>query len=240
MTTPKRPKIAVSFSLWGTDQNYLDGAIRQAADYQDWSQHGPFDITTVFFVGDTITNELVDELTSRDAAVYRMCTYPEDFTATFWRFAAFNRLGPGIRGGCDVVFCRDVDSKLTIREQDAIVEFVASGRGFHIIRDHPTHTTGEYPIPAGLFGAVARMRPLLPGCLPTVPPGWFHTSLVPDPGSNNFHHVDERWLANVVYPIVRDEVLAHQQAGTAVIDADTRTLRAASDGETLIGEYYTR
>lgn len=58
----------------------------------------------------------------------------------FWRFLAFLEDTP--------VLVRDLDSRLSNREIKYIENWIASGKDYFIIRDHPWHS----PVPAGLFG----------------------------------------------------------------------------------------
>ncbi|XP_064094674.1 uncharacterized protein LOC135206989 [Macrobrachium nipponense] len=62
----------------------------------------------------------------------------------FWRIAP---LGDPKVGS---LLVRDSDSKLTEREQKAVQEWLESGKTFHVMRDHPQHTT---PILGGMWGA---------------------------------------------------------------------------------------
>jgi hypothetical protein len=41
----------------------------------------------------------------------------------------------------DTIMSRDSDSQIIPREEDAVREWLASDRIFHIMRDHPDHCT---------------------------------------------------------------------------------------------------
>jgi hypothetical protein len=52
---------------------------------------------------------------------------------------------------------RDLDSRLSFREKAAVDEWVASGKAFHVMRDHPEHT--RFAMSGGMWGAVAGALP---------------------------------------------------------------------------------
>ena len=61
-----------------------------------------------------------------------------------WRFLPL--LDPGV----EVVVSRDLDSRLTPREQAAVEEWLETGLTFHVMRDNPHHGT---EILGGMWGA---------------------------------------------------------------------------------------
>ena len=70
-----------------------------------------------------------------------------DHYGHFWRFLVADDVQ------CDRWIVRDVDCRFTIREMQAVHEWINSGKSFHIMRDHELHD-GE--ILAGLFGGTSR------------------------------------------------------------------------------------
>jgi hypothetical protein len=58
--------------------------------------------------------------------------------------------------GFDRVIFRDADSRLTVKERNAVNEWVASKKPLHLMRDHPFH---KYPILGGMFGVVLDSEP---------------------------------------------------------------------------------
>ena len=61
-----------------------------------------------------------------------------------WRFLPL--LDPGV----EVVVSRDLDSRITAREQAAVEDWLETGLTFHVMRDNPHHAA---PVLAGLWGA---------------------------------------------------------------------------------------
>jgi hypothetical protein len=115
-----------------------------------------------------------------------------DWTALFWRFL------PAAEADVEVMLSRDADSRLSRRESDAVQEWLRSGRGFHIIRDHPEHNG----ILAGLWGA---RRGTLPDMRRLIE-GW---------------NVEDRWsdqqfLNAAVYPRIANDCLVHDEFSVGV------------------------
>ena len=46
----------------------------------------------------------------------------------------------------DEFHSRDLDAKMLQREVDAVLEWKNSNLTFHVMRDHPQHTTGQLPL----------------------------------------------------------------------------------------------
>eukprot|EP00947_MAST-08B_sp_MAST-8B-sp1_P000364 g364.t1 len=45
---------------------------------------------------------------------------------------------------------RDIDSRVSNRDYQAVMEFVGSGKNFHVLRDHPSHS--NYAMSGGMWG----------------------------------------------------------------------------------------
>ena len=71
----------VSFTLFGDNPIYTYGALR---NLQIW-QSSEFDVDCRFYVGDTVPEYVRHSLELSGAEVIAL-EYPEDQTATFWRF----------------------------------------------------------------------------------------------------------------------------------------------------------
>lgn len=132
-------KRIISYSLYGNNPLYLIGAIRNAEDvsvfFPGWQAR--------FYVGSSIAPEIQEKLLELGAEVVPL-SGREDASAMFWRFKVF----------CDPevewTIIRDSDSRLSLRESAAVSEWLASGKDFHIMRDHPAHNCA---ILGGLWGA---------------------------------------------------------------------------------------
>ena len=62
-----------------------------------------------------------------------------------WRFI------PVLDPSVSVMVSRDLDSRITYREQAAVEEWLESGLAFHVMRDNPHHDT---EILGGMWGAM--------------------------------------------------------------------------------------
>jgi hypothetical protein len=130
----------ISFSLYGTDLKYKNGALENAQSvssvYPGW--------TAIFYCGLSIEDEFKAKLLSLGCVVEEIDAL-EDDSASLWRYQAL------FRSDAEVVLFRDSDSRLTIREAIAVSEWLESGKSMHVIRDHPNHS-------AAILGGAWGMR----------------------------------------------------------------------------------
>jgi len=129
----------ISFSLFGHDLKYQSGALKNAvlarSLYPNW--------TCRFYVSPEIPLSVIQRLENEQADIVRMIRKAE-FDGLFWRFL------PVSEERWDVVIVRDADSPLSEREVQAVDDWLDSNKKFHIMRDHPSHTT---LILGGMWGA---------------------------------------------------------------------------------------
>lgn len=182
-TRPERNIIA--FSLWGTAERYLDGAVTNARLaphlYPGWRCR--------FYVDDTVPDRTVGALLAAGADVIKMPAQRRHFEGLFWRFrAAFD---PDL----DRFLIRDADSVISLREKRAVDDWLQSAARFHVMRDHVKHTD---LILAGLWGGVA-------GALPDLT---HRFSGYLDAATKNAN-CDQLFLRREVWPIARKSVLIH-------------------------------
>ena len=102
-----------------------------------------------------------------------------------WRFCAADH--PAVAR----YLLRDIDAAPTRREQCAVREWlVGSGKGFHVMRDHPGHS---WPMLAGMWGGRRRLVGLA-------------ELLVAQPRA---FHADQTLLQQRVWPAVRNDSVQH-------------------------------
>jgi hypothetical protein len=126
---------------------------------------------------------------------------PESRASLFWRIeTAFDR-------AYERVLIRDCDSRLNIREADAVHEWIASGKALHSMRDHPRH---NIPLMGGMWGVrteamTPRMRELLTIWETTVRKGDYPH------GMQRVVRVqsDQNYLYNAVWPFLRLDACVH-------------------------------
>ena len=109
-------------------------------------------------------------------------------TRPMWRFLASD--DPGI----NVFVCRDADSRLNAKELLAVTDWLASGKSFHVMRDHIYH---HELILAGMWGGRAGVLPEI-GDLLSRAPQYF---------DNRFG--DQAFLADVVWPLIAQDAKVH-------------------------------
>jgi len=174
----------IAFSLWGDGRKYTDGAIANAEAqpglYPGW--------TCRFYVDETVPEPVRQKLKSLGTQV-QMMTRKNPFDGLFWRFLPIND------GHTRHFLVRDADSVINAREKEAVDEWLASGKAFHVMRDWWTHT--EVML-AGLWGGVGGVLPPLTGLLAEFRP----------PSLANWH-VDQWFLRQMVWPTARTSCLIH-------------------------------
>jgi hypothetical protein len=178
-------KKIISFSLWGNNPIYTQGAIRNAElakeVYPDWICR--------YYVGKSTPNDITEKLKHFNNTEVIEMDNDGDWTGMFWRFY------PAGENDVDVVIVRDCDSRLNNRERDAVNEWLNSDKGFHIMRDHPYHTTA---ILGGMWGSKKGVTPNIKQQMETYVKG-------------NFWQVDQNFLRDIIYPIVKNNSLVHDE-----------------------------
>ena len=141
-------KKIVSFSLWGSNEGYCQGAIENAElapkIYPGW--------TCRFYVDPIVPRKVVTRLLDLGAEiVYREESI--DNLGLYWRF------GPMFDDKMvDRFIVRDTDSRLNVREAQAVKEWEDSGMLFHIIRDNNEHNIKILGGTWGAFGAAPQKK----------------------------------------------------------------------------------
>lgn len=130
----------ISFSLWGNKPIYNVGAlanVRLASIlFPDW--------VCRFYVGNNTDSLVIDELKSYKNVEVIDTGIHGTMKSMVWRFKAC------ADKNVTVMLSRDADSRLSIREVEAVEMWLRSDKDFHIIRDHPHH---NIQILGGLWGA---------------------------------------------------------------------------------------
>lgn len=182
------PKKIISFSLWGNQSKYLVGAIENVklarTIYPGWICR--------FYVGRSTWNDMTKfmaELESYENTEIVKMKEDGNWEGMFWRFL------PCSDKEVDVMLSRDADSRLSLREKSAVDEWLASDKLFHIIRDHPFH---DVKILGGLWGAKK-------GAVPNM------KQLIGNYSKGNFWQVDQNFLSEIIYPLIKDNVLIHDE-----------------------------
>jgi hypothetical protein len=186
-------KRIVAFSLWGSNEGYCQGAIENAElapkIYPGW--------TCRFYVDPIVPRKVVTRLLDLGAEiVYREESI--DNLGLYWRF------GPMFDDRMVERFIvRDTDSRLNVREAQAVLEWEESGMLFHIIRDNNEH---NIRIMGGTWGAVAGIIPHFKSLMDS----WIESI---EPDSKNprgiYHGTDQIFLGNIIWPFIEKCHIAH-------------------------------
>ena len=180
-----KKKRIISFSLFGDDTAYWSGAIENAIlidhIFSGW--------TGRFYCDKSIPKYVLEELLKRGAEVIIM---PEQggFGGTMWRFFAAND------NNIDYFIVRDADARLNSQDRVAVDDWIKSGKPFHIMRDHPGHAE---LIMGGLWGGKAGLLPNLVNVINKFYP------------VKNKKFIDQIFLAEFVWPLIRDKSLIHDE-----------------------------
>lgn len=177
-------KQVIAYSLYGSDHRYMIGAIKNALLAQ--KHFTGYEIR--FYTGASVPDWTRSTLALIPNVQLVDCDGPEDHTAKLWRFKAL------ADQTADVVLSRDADARLTRRERLAHEDFLASRLDFHIMKDHPTGH--DYKISAGMFAA--RRGAIASNLEPNLEPG-------------NYYTADQDWLAEHVWPRIKDNCLIHDE-----------------------------
>jgi len=166
----------ISYSLWGSNPIYTIGAIKNAKLAQelfpDWK--------CIFYCFNTVPFEIINELKSMDNCIVRLVNSDGDNRGMFDRFL------PAEEDDIEYYICRDTDSRLSPREKIAVNEWIASGKDFHIMRDHPYHATDIMGGMWGVRGGILKgMNVSIQNFNPKIEKG-----------------EDQTFLSKVVYPLI--------------------------------------
>lgn len=173
----------ISFSLWGQDPKYTVGAIRNA---ELASEIYP-GWTCRFYTGEDVTDEIKSQLLDLKSEVVEMGG--ANWDGLFWRFFAAKE---------NTMISRDTDSRLDLREKAAVDEWLASDKDFHIMRDHPYH---RIEVLGGMWGCRNGILDNIKEMIHDYDMGEY----------SNKYQVDQNFLRDVIYPIVKDNSMVHDE-----------------------------
>jgi hypothetical protein len=177
----------IAFSLWGSSPRYLRGAVRNLQEvplvYPGW--------VCRFYVDDSVPVELVNLAIELGAQIVRQPANQSVRQKLSWRFLVAN--DPTVRR----FLVRDADAVVSVREAQAVAEWLASDRWFHVMRDYWTHTD---PMLAGMWGGRSG---LLPDLAPLVI-GYVS-------GKLETLNIDQWFLRDQVWPLIRSGTLIHDR-----------------------------
>lgn len=186
-------KKIISFSIWGTDKNYINGAFKNIALAK---QFYPGWIPRFYYNG--LSAEFVRRGMEQGAEFIEKPFYKDHWFGLYWRFCPmYDDMN------IERFIVRDTDARLSAREADAVAEWIESKKPFHIMRDNKAH---NIPILGGMWGAI-------PGCIPNFADNirrWMQT-VHGDPSNprGRYHGTDQFFLEKFVWPHIKNNHIAH-------------------------------
>lgn len=177
-------KRVVSYSLYGTNPLYIQGAIRNVrlvpSIYPGW--------TPRVYVSQEIESWAIEALEQAGAEV--VCKKRVGLIdGMFWRFL------PVGDASLEAVIVRDTDSRPTLRESTAVEQWLDSGKTLHLMRDHPEH---QVVIMGGMWGCRG-------GSVPDI------QELIDRWGVWARKGQDQVFLREVIYPRFEQDLLVHSE-----------------------------
>lgn len=178
----------ISFCLWGDNPKYNVGAIKNAIlarqIYPGW--------ITRFYCGQSVPKDTRLALYQNDGLTEIIpLNVPGDWRMMLDRFQPINE------NGVECIISRDCDSRLSLREKEAVDEWLASDKSFHTMHDHPHHSVpilgGMFGIKKGLFSEMGRHAA-----------EWARSH-------ESRWQVDQDFLTEVVWPVVQNDTLNHDE-----------------------------
>ena len=172
-----KPKNIISYSLYGSNPRYTDGALANAKliqkIYPQWIMRVYYDKTVPGIIIRQLESDGVQLVDMSGSTMNKMS----------WRFLAAKDAER---------FCaRDIDSRLSKREALAVQEWIDSGKQFHVMRDHPSHS--KYPISGGMWCSttISNIENLLTNV------------------KNQAYLQDMNFLNKVIWPMAKKSLLQH-------------------------------
>lgn len=179
-------KNLIAYSLWGEHPMYWIGALK---NIEQAKKYFPGWICR-FYIDKDCKQELINTIKGDNVEVI-LVDSKDSFHGMFWRFWASED------NDVNIFLSRDCDSRFSIREINAINEWLKSDKDFHIMRDHPYHTV---PILGGMWGCrngIMRKINL--------------SKLIENWGKYERKGIDQDFLAEIVYPLVKNNTLEHSE-----------------------------
>jgi len=184
-------KKIISYSIWGDDPKYLDGALANIRNQQEFY---PGWICR-FYIHDEVPKYFWSLLKDKNIEIVTKSGNlgsGMDRPGMFWRFEVLK--DPEV----ERFIVRDTDSRMGIREKICVKDWIASKKNFHIIRDHQYHSTR---IMGGMWGATKSIIDRLD-----------YDDLINQFSKleyNNVYATDQEFLARMVYPLIKGDACIH-------------------------------
>jgi len=212
-------KKIISFAIWGKNPKYTLSAFKniELANefYPGW--------TCRFYVDESVPIEIRNDL--EKVSELKLMPKSDGHYGMFWRFLPLDDLE------VERFIVRDTDSRLSIREREAVREWEESGKCFHTMRDHYWHNV--VPICGAMWGATKDFHPGYEVLLKR----WLSLN-----GHRIFSHPrgkyffsDQSFLAEAIWPLIINKHIAHESV-VSTYPGDKRKFPIANPDGMFIGQ----
>jgi len=210
----------ISFSLWGKNPFYSQGAIENAklqpTIYPGW--------TCRFYYDETVPEDSIKQLQDLGAETIIMPKSDGNF-GMFWRFQPLDD------DSIERFIVRDTDCRLNPREADAVREWEESGKIFHIMRDNKWHNV--VPICGGMWGATKEFKPNYQRLLSDWLSKNQHRVLSHPRGK--YFYVDQSFLQETIWPRIINKHIAHESV-LSQWSGDKRPFKVENENKMFVGQ----
>lgn len=213
-------KKIISFSLWGKNPYYTQGAIENAIlqkkYYENWICR--------FYVDELVSKDVIKELENLGSEVILNPKSDGNYML-FTRFSPLDDLE------VERFIVRDTDCRLNPREADAVREWEESGKPFHIMRDNKWHNV--VPICGGMWGATGEFRPNYQKLLSN----WLANNqhrIFGHPRGKYFF-IDQSFLQETIWPLIVNKHIAHESV-VSQWGGDKRPFKIENEGGMFVGQ----
>lgn len=176
----------ITFSLWGNQNIYLTGTIKNIELAKDFY---PDFFIWIYIHKETVPQDFINKLSiyNNVKIIFKSGNLLE-IKPMMWRFEAIDD------DDVEIMLSRDTDTRFLLREKLAVDEFINNDNYLlHIMRDHPWHMS---KIQGGMFGVKKSDIKWLP--------------LINNVKQNNKQRdYDQTFLNNVIYPLYINKMLIH-------------------------------
>ncbi|MCR8560188.1 hypothetical protein KXD93_21225 [Mucilaginibacter sp. BJC16-A38] len=200
----------IAFSLYGDDPRYTSRLEEVIQSYHKWY---PGWVCRIYAAKD-VRPEVVRSLSESGNEVIMMDSMGVNASYTQWRFLAIEDRD------AEAVVIRDLDSFATQREKIMVDQWLDSGKGFHIIRDHVNHHTR---IMAGMWGIRRNQINIRKET---------RKLFITDA-----YGIDQIFLERMIFPLIKNDVLVHDSYPR--YPDESPLVIPLMPGEDYVGEVHT-
>ncbi|MGI9383362.1 MAG: tetratricopeptide repeat protein [Methyloligellaceae bacterium] len=184
---PKEGRKIISYSLWGPNPVFAVGGIINCILVRrllpGW--------TPRFYVDGSVGQTYLTKIRQHGGEIVLADEEKKWIPPLFWRFLIADD------EAVSAYLCRDCDSRPSVKEASAVLEWEASGHPFHVIRDHVFHCE---PVLGGLWGGHTSVKLNMEGRI---------RAFLDQNDSYRLYGNDQRFLREKVWPDIKLATLAH-------------------------------